>query len=227
MRQLSSPWLLWIAASLVLSACGTQPPTDGPYIRTERQLVSHGIHMNAGDSVVLNLPQRTIRFTEQSLYSVSEYDRQDVLLNQRESFHSIPWATKPVEVIAGQSHTVLHTDADGMLRLNLLDDEFIGLDYENLRVIQLVAHAEPASRSEVNLLISRELRPKLHEAIALIYDDLEDDNVDQWAYRVQRLAELGLAEESNQLENMLILLTTADPELQGDFVQALGPEKER
>jgi len=61
------------------------------------------------------------------------------------------------------------------------------------------------------LLIDRELRSKLHEAFDLIYSNLEDDDVDQWAYRVRRLSELGLAEESNQLENMLILLTTGEP----------------
>ena len=50
---------------------------------------------------------------------------------------------------------------------------------------------------------------------------MEEDDVDQWAYRVKRLAELGLEVESNQLENMLILLTTGGPMLQGEFIQAL------
>jgi hypothetical protein len=49
--------------------------------------------------------------------------------------------------------------------------------------------------------------------------------VEQWAYRVQRLAELELEVESNQLENMLILLTTGDPVLQGEFIQALDVNK--
>ena len=55
----------------------------------------------------------------------------------------------------------------------------------------------------------------------LIYDNLEEDDVEQWVDRIERLRQLGLKEEASQLENMLILLTTGDPQLQGDFVQAL------
>jgi hypothetical protein len=84
---------------------------------------------------------------------------------------------------------------------------------------------DQSSRREENILIGRDLRSKLHEAVALIYDNLEEDDVEQWAYRVQRLAELELEVESNQLENMLILLTTGDPVLQGEFIQALDVNK--
>ena len=154
-------------------------------------------------------------------YDVVELDARGGIIDRREEHQTLPWANKPIDIIAGSFRTSLDTDVDGLLRLNLLNDGFLNLDYDNLRVIQLSASAGPKVRSEVNLLIDRELRSKLHEAFDLIYSNLEDDDVDQWAYRVRRLSELGLAEESNQLENMLILLTTGDPQLQGEFVQAL------
>lgn len=222
MQVHSATWWLWMPASLMLTACGlNMPQGDSSPARVERTLLNHSIQIDAGDVAVLSLPQRSVRVQQQLHYDVTELDAQGGVIDRREEHQTLPWANKPVEIVAGDFRTSLNTDTDGMLRLNLLNDGFLNLDYDNLRVIQLVASADPKTRSEVNLLIDRELRSKLHEAVGLIYDNLEDDDVDQWAFRVQRLSELGLAEESNQLENMLILLTTGDPELQGDFVQAL------
>ena len=95
------------------------------------------------------------------------------------------------------------------------------MDFDQLRVIELDAQATPEVRAEATLLIDRDLRSVLHEASELIYDNLEEDEVSQWVDRIERLRQLGLKEEASQLENMLILLTTGDPQLQGDFVQAL------
>lgn len=222
MQAHSATWWLWIPASLMLSACGmNMPHTDSSPARVERTLLNHSIQIDAGDGAVLSLPQRTLRLQEQVHYEVTELDARSGVIDRREEHQTLPWANKPVDIIAGNFRTSVDTDSDGVLRLNLLNDGFLNLDYDNLRVIQLTASAGPKTRSEVNLLIDRELRSKLHEAVRLIYDNLEEDDVDQWAYRVHRLSELGLAEESNQLENMLILLTTGDPQLQGDFVHAL------
>lgn len=219
--QLQSPsWWLWAPASLLLSACASNMPPDAP-TRVERTLVSHSLHIDVAEGSVMALPRRTLRVTEQQLYSVSEFNQQGELTDKIERYQSLPWSNRPLDIIVGDFATQLLTDGDGLVNLNLLDDQFLNLDYDNLRVIQLVARAQPPVRTEANLLIGRELRSKLHEAVSLIYDNLEEDDVDQWAYRVKRLSDIGLEEESNQLENMLILLTTGDPQLQGEFIQAL------
>ena len=72
-----------------------------------------------------------------------------------------------------------------------------------------------------------ELRGKLREAHALIYDDLEDDEVSQWVHRVKRLSDLGLEEEASELEQSLIELTRNDPELQKEFLDLLLKEAGR
>lgn len=214
--------LIATVASLLLAGCATQAPQPEPARdRVERDLISHSIHIDVGEPAVMSLPQRNVRVTEQLFYRVNYLDPQGKLLDSREEYQSLPWAEKPIVVVAGNFQTSLQTDQDGHVQLNLLNDGFLELDYQNLRVIQLSAPADQAARGEVNLLVGRDLRGKLHEAVALIYDNLEEDDVDQWAYRVRRLEELGLEVESNQLENMLILLTTGDPLLQGEFIQAL------
>jgi len=222
-RQWAGLQVLWPMILLVAGCAGPMQQTTAPETRVERELLKHGVHIDAGDSMVLNSPQRLLRVSEQSLYSITELDSHDHVIDRHDSYQSLPWAELPVNVIAGDFVTTLQTDVEGTLRLNLLAEEFLELDFEQLRVLQISAQAPNGTRGELNLLVSRELRARLQEAVGLIYEDLEDDDVNRWAYRVQRLAELGLDEESNQLENMLILLTTGDPELQGDFIQALGP----
>lgn len=222
MRAHLATWWLWMPASLMLTACGINTPHSEPSpARIERTLINHSIHMDAGELAVMSLPQRTLRVQQQRHYAVTEFNARGGIIDRREEHQTLPWANQPVNIIAGSFHTSLNTDADGLLRLNLLNDGFLNLDYDNLRVIQLTASAGPTIRSEVNLLIDRELRSTLHEAVDLIYGNLEEDDVDQWAFRVRRLSDLGLVEESNQLENMLILLTTGDPQLQGEFLHAL------
>lgn len=214
---------LLLSFGALLTACSAEPPqTVVGEGRVERELISHGVHIEAGEPLVLSTPQRTIRVTEQLLHRVTQYDARGDRVDQHNDYRNLPWANKPVLVIAGAFNATLHTDMDGVVRLNLLDDGFVELDYDELRVVQLTATAAPNVRGELNLLVGRDLRPKLAEAVALIYDDLEEGDVEQWTYRVSRLAELGLLEESNQLENMLILLTTGDPELQQQFVSTLS-----
>lgn len=209
-------------ASMLLVGCAAQAPEkESPREHVDREMISHTVQIDIGESPVMALPQRKVRVTEQLLYKVDYFDRQGNVLDTREEYQRLPWAEKPISVVAGNFQTILYTDKDGHLQLNLLNDGFLDLDYQNLRVIQLSAKADQAVRGEVDLLVGRDLRSKLHEAVELIYDNLEEDDVDQWAYRVKRLEELGLEVESNQLENMLILLTTGDPMLQGEFIQAL------
>ncbi|MFO4630704.1 hypothetical protein ACKWMZ_31660, partial [Pseudomonas protegens] len=84
-----------------------------------------------------------------------------------------------------------------------------------------VEDAQDEVHSDSSLSISSGLRSKLQEAHALIYDDLEDDEVSQWVHRVKRLSELGLEEEASELEQSLIELTRNDPELQNEFLKSL------
>lgn len=215
-------WWLWMPASLMLTACGmNMPRSETSPARVERTLLNHSIQIDAGDVDVLSLPQRTLRIQQQVHYDVVELDARGGVIDHREEHQTLPWANKPVDIIVGSFRTHQDTDVDGLLRLNLLNDGFLNLDYDNLRVIQLVASAGPKVSTEVNLLIDRTLRSKLQEAVDLIYGNLEEHGVDQWAYRVHRLSEMGLSVESLQLENMLILLTTGDPRLQGEFLHAL------
>jgi hypothetical protein len=218
--------LLSAITGLLLIGCSTpNEQADQNRDRVERALVSHSIHIDIGEPAVMSLPQRNVRVTEQLLYHVRLFDVRGNQLDERDEYQNLPWSEKTVTVVAGNFQTTLQTDQDGLLQLNLLNDGFLDLDYQNLRVIQLSAQVDQSSRREENILIGRDLRSKLHEAVALIYDNLEEDDVEQWAYRVQRLAELELEVESNQLENMLILLTTGDPVLQGEFIQALDVNK--
>lgn len=218
----SSRWLplLWLGIGALLAACSSQPPS-GVTVQIDREFVSHSLRIDVGEERVLSTPQRAIRISEHLLHQVTERDAKGRLLNSYESHRSLPWDEQSVSVIADDQHFTLLTDNDGIVRLNLLDERFVGLDFDNLRVIQLVARAEPSVVAEQNLLISRELRAVLREAVILVHDNLEESDVEQWVYRINRLSELDLKEESNQLENMLILLTVGDPELQAEFVNAL------
>ncbi|MEH6564763.1 MAG: hypothetical protein V7756_05485 [Halopseudomonas sp.] len=216
--------IAWAGATLaLLQACANQIPATEPTSgRMERELVSHSLHIDVGEPRVLASPHRSIKVTESRLFTLTQFDSAGNQLDQQDQFQSLPWANQQVELVVGKVRVSRQTDQDGQLRLNLLDEDFVGLDFDEVRIITLSVSAGPGVQTDATLLVGRELRSKLREAEQLIYDNLEEDDVNQWVYRVQRLAALGLDEESSQLENMLILLTTGDPQLQGDFIQALG-----
>ncbi len=216
--------LAWAGAALaLLQACANQPAGNEPASgRIERELVSHSLTIDAGEPRVLDTPHRSVKVTESRLFTLTQFDATGNQLDQQDQFQSLPWANQLVSLVVGNVQVSRQTDQDGQLRLNLLDEEFVGLDFDEVRVINLSASAGPGVQTEATLLVDRDLRGKLQEAEQLIYDNLEEDDVNQWVHRVQRLTALGLNEEASQLENMLILLTTGDPQLQGDFIQALG-----
>jgi len=190
----------------------------------EHKLISHTLSIDVGEPRVLTTPQRSIRVTEQKLQQITEFDAQGQQISSNESYQTLPWANQPLTLIAEGQQFSLQTDHDGVVRLNLLDEQFFELDFDNLRGLELVARSGPTLVAESDLLISRELRTVLQEAVPLIYDNLEESDVDQWVARVKRLHQLGLREESTQLEYMLILLTVGDPELQYQFIHALERE---
>ena len=137
----------------------------------------------------------------------------------------MPWANQTLTLIAEGQEFALQTDHEGAVRLNLLEEQLVDLDLNQLRAIELVARTNGNVVAEADLLVSRELRSLLQQAVPLIYDSLEEGDVDQWVSRVRQLEALGLSEESTQLENMLILLTIGDPELQFEFVEALDRQQ--
>ncbi len=155
--------------------------------------------------------------SEQNLSSLVE-DRRDARLE----YTSLPWAERPVTVLAGEERHELLTDRNGILRLNLLDGPFAEQNIASIgKLVLQVRDPQDGTEAEAQLLVSRDLRAKLGEAHDLVFRDLEGDDVDQWVYRVKRLSELGLEEEASELEQSLIELTRNDPELQQAFLQRL------
>lgn len=154
---------------------------------------------------------------EQNLASLNE-----VQTGQHKEQTSLPWKEQLVLVKAGTRTHELLTDRKGFLYLNLLDGTLAEQDLSKVDKLQLVVeYPIDGSHQEVTLTLSKALRGKLQEAHALIFSNLEDDDVTQWAYRVNRLSELGLEGEASELEQSLIELTSNDPELQDEFLLAL------
>lgn len=220
-----APWAVWLCAGLLLSGCSTQQPASPAANRVEHNLVSHTLSIDAGEPRVLSRPQRIIRVTEHKLHEIVELDAEGRQLSRRESYQTLPWANQTLTLIAEGQEFALQTDHEGAVRLNLLEEQFVDLDLTQLRAIELVARTNGNVVAEADLLVSRELRSLLQQAVPLIYDNLEEGDVDQWVSRVRQLEALGLSEESTQLENMLILLTIGDPELQFEFVEALDRQQ--
>ena len=160
---------------------------------------------------------------QQNLAGIDEVQR-----DKRTEYSSLPWSERPVQVTAGKQTHELTTDRDGVLRLNLLDSPFAEQDLNRVSTLKIsVEDGQDDVHSDSTLAISNTLRGKLLEAHGLIYDDLEDDEVNQWVHRVKRLSELGLEEEASELEQSLIELTRNDPELQQEFLQALTKDAGR
>ncbi|WP_068828597.1 hypothetical protein [Pseudomonas sp. BMS12] len=155
--------------------------------------------------------------SEQNLAKIDEVQR-----DKRTEYSSLPWAERTVLVKAGSENHEMSTDRAGVLRLNLLDGPFADHDASQVGTLLLsVEDPQDNTRADATLLVSRDLRGKLREAHALIYDDLEEDDVAHWVHRVKRLSDLGLEEEASELEQSLIELTRNDPELQQEFLHAL------
>ena len=152
----------------------------------------------------------------------------EVQLDKRTEYSSLPWSERPVQVKAGKETFELSTDKNGVLRVNLLDSPFAEHDINHLsRLLISVEDSNDDVRTNTALEVSSSLRGKLLEAHGLIYDDLEDDEVSQWVHRVKRLSELGLEEEASELEQSLIELTRNDPELQSEFLKSLTKDAGR
>lgn len=149
-------------------------------------------------------------------------DTQEQRRHRREQDSSLPWADKPVNVQLGEQRYLLHTDRNGVLRLNLLEPPFNGQSVAAFKHIEIQAQMAPENTPTLaSLELSPELQNRLQEAQNLILDDLESESVQQWVFRIRRLNELCLQEEAQDLEKNLVELTRLDPELQREFLQAL------
>jgi hypothetical protein len=147
----------------------------------------------------------------------------DAQKNRRLEHSRRPWAKRPVRIQAGRAGFELTCDANGELRMNLLDGPFADQNLQQLAAVVLsVSDLDNNVHAMARLPLSANLRGKLGEARELIYADLEDDDVEQWVHRVRRLSQLGLADEASELEQSLIELTRNDPPLQREFVTALA-----
>lgn len=165
-------------------------------------------------------PAMNVQSNGRSQQNLADLDEQQV--DKRTEYSSLPWADRPVMVKADKQTYELSTDRNGVLRLNLLDGPFAEQDASRIGTLLLsVEDPLDSTTAEATLLVSRNLRGKLQEAHALIFDDLEDDEVAQWVHRVKRLSDLGLEEEASELEQSLIELTRNDPELQQEFLKSL------
>jgi hypothetical protein len=161
--------------------------------------------------------------SEQNLAGIDELQK-----DKRQENVNLPWAGQAIEIKAGRSEFELETDRNGGVQLNLLDSPISDHDLARLTAIVLhVSDADNNVRATSQLGVSPVLRAKLPEAHRLIFDDMEDDEVAQWVHRVRRLAELGLQDESTELEQSLVELTRNDPQLQREFVSALALAKVR
>lgn len=64
-----------LCGSLLLSACANHLPQRSEHEeRIERKLLEHSLQIDAGDSQVLELPQRRIRINEQKTFEVTEFE---------------------------------------------------------------------------------------------------------------------------------------------------------
>jgi hypothetical protein len=160
---------------------------------------------------------------QQNLAGIDEVQR-----DSRIEKSNLPWNERPVLVKAGSETHELSTDRNGVLRLNLLDSPFAEQDLSRVtRLYVSVEDDQDNTHGDATLPISSTLRGKLLEAHALIYDDLEDDEVSQWVHRVKRLSELGLEEQASELEQSLIDMTRNDPQLQHELIKSLARDAGR
>ena len=86
----------------------------------------------------------------------------EVQLDKRTEYSSLPWSERPVQVKAGKETFELNTDKNGVLRLNLLDSPFAEHDINHLsRLLITVADAQDDVHTDSSLAVSSGLRGKL------------------------------------------------------------------
>lgn len=140
----------------------------------------------------------------------------------RRETSTLPWAERPVHLRVGTQDYELATNRAGVLRLSLLDGPLGELAPAQLEQLHLQAEdPQDHARGAASLRLGRQLRRQLPEVRELVYEDLEDGDVERWVQRIQRLATLGYADEADELEQSLVELTRSDAELQQELIHTL------
>ena len=138
------------------------------------------------------------------------------LINERQERITQPWAEQPVILRIGAEQAQLETDPQGYLLLDLTSTHFLDLDTRWANSLLLMVNdAQKATQSDhLRLYLSPELQQHLPELQALLLDDLESDDLEQWVQRIERLNSLGFPEQANELELTLLELSQDDEPLQ-------------
>jgi hypothetical protein len=160
---------------------------------------------------------------EQNLAELQE-DRKE----QHDETTTTPWGRRPLLVQANGQNYDLTTDRNGTVLLNLLDAPFTGAEVGAITRLDISAQTmQDPITAEAQLEVSPALRGRLAEAHALVFDELEEQDIAQWVYRVRRLSQLGFEHEADELQQSLVELTANDPDLQHEFLDRLGKETGR
>ncbi len=153
---------------------------------------------------------------------------EEVRRESRLEHSSLPWADKPVSLVAGTRSYDVFTGTRGAFTLDLLDEPLLDEDFSSIsRLLIQVRDPQDDTRAEAVLQPDRVLRGRLHEARALLQADLEGSGPQQWAWRICRLEALGFDEQARQLQQNLVELARQDPQLQQEFRQALAQARKK
>lgn len=146
----------------------------------------------------------------------------DVQTDKRIESNNLPWAERSIAVVAGEQEYALLTNRLGYADLNLLDEPFSDADLSQVQQLLITAEDENHTiKGQAKLTLSRTLRQKLAAAQPLIFAELEDSDISDWVFRINKLSALGFEEEANNLEQSLLFLTRNDPDLQKEFIALL------
>ena len=154
--------------------------------------------------------------------NLASYDEQ--LIDERQERITQPWAEQPVTLRIGAEQIQLETDPQGNVLLDLTSTHFLGLDTRWANSLLLVVNDEQKATqgTSVRFALAPELQQHLPELQALLLDDLESDDLEQWVQRVERLNKLGFPEQANELELTLIELSQDDEPLQQTLKERLA-----
>ena len=142
MQNVASPRgarLLGAGAMLgLLQACSTAPTPDAASTpQIQRELLSHSLHIETGEPLVMDTPHRSIRVTESRLFSIRQYDAQGALQDEHRQYQTLPWADRTLTIQLGELAVTRQTDSDGQLRLNLLDEDIVPVDFVSASILNL------------------------------------------------------------------------------------------
>lgn len=187
-------------------------PASETALTTELRVIGQHVLFNPGQHLLLELPRQSIKVIARQTLETPQHT-----LETRD----IPWANQPIQVQMRRERFTLYTNEQGVLLLDLLAAPLARADILHARRLKLKAYFNEKRAAELILPVSPVLRGRLHEVLALIYDDLEGGDIPHWVTRIERLTELGFTAEAQTLEKTLLDLTTNDPPLHQELRHAL------